>query len=231
MPNAVNLERASIAVMVPVLVAFGALSWFVQLREPLEVDARVLDEIPLQLEQWRGYDIAMDSGVEEMLAADYNLQRAYVHALGDQVWLYVGYYGTERGGRPEHTPWQCYPSNGWAIIRRDVVKTGENRANELVVERGGDRRLVHFWYQSHHKRGMLGGFDQAVERFVSRIRFGRADGSLVRLSTPIRSDEDESTARSRLRSLGRLVVAPLERYWPKEASRRSREAARVAKRS
>ncbi len=223
-----NLERVSIAVMVPVLVAFGAASWFAHLREPLDVDARVLDEIPLQLDQWRGWDIAMNSGVEEMLAADYNLQRTYVHPLGDLVWLYVGYYGTERGGRPEHTPWQCYPSNGWTIVRHEVVEAADNRANELVVEKGGDRRLVHFWYQSHRKRGMLGGFDQAVERFVSQIRFGRADGSLVRLSTPIRGDEDESSARSRLRSLGALVGAPLERHWPKEASRRSREAARVA---
>ena len=226
-----NLERVSIAVMVPVLVAFGALSWFALLREPLEVDARALDEFPLQLDQWSGRDIAMDSGVEAMLGADYNLQRRYVHPLGDLVWLYVGYYGTERGGRPEHSPWQCYPSNGWTIVRQRVVEAADNRANELVVEKAGDRRLVHFWYQSHRKTGMLGGFDQAVERFISRIRFGRADGSLVRLSTPIRGDEDESTARSRLHSLGALVGVPLERYWPKETSRGSREAARVARRS
>ncbi len=217
-----NLERGSIAVLVPLLIAFGALSWFLQQREPLAVQANTLAGLPLEIAGWRGRDIAMDSGVEQMLAADFNLQRVYVGPFGDFVWLYVGYYGTERGGRPEHTPWVCYPSNGWTIVRHGVVdevaRTPDDivRANELVVEKAGERRLVHFWYQSHRRTGMLGGFDQAVERFVSRIRSGRADGSLVRLSTPIASGEDEGIARARLRALARELLEPLQEHWPRE---------------
>jgi EpsI family protein len=164
----------------------------------------------------------MDVGVVEMLDADFHVQRAYTHPLGDLVWLYVGYYGTERGGRPEHTPWMCYPSNGWTIVRSDVVTAvslvgGEIiRANELLVEKNGERRLVHFWYQNHRKTGMVGGFDQAVERLVSRLRFGRADGSLVRLSTPMRPGEEVESARTRLQALEREVVAPLQTQWPTE---------------
>jgi EpsI family protein len=221
----VNLERAALFVLVPTLIAFGAFSWLVQLRDPLAVDTHALAAIPLELEEWRGQDVAMESGVEEMLDADFNLQRAYWHPVGDLVWLYVGYYGTERGGRPEHTPWACYPSNGWTIVRYDVVDAVDLpghplvRANELLVEKGGDRVLVHFWYQNHRKSGMLGGLDQALEHFVSRIRHGRADGSLVRLSTPIRAGEDDASARLRLRSLSRALASPLERHWPNEARR------------
>ncbi len=222
-------ESLSLAVVVPLLLGFGVFSWFVQLRDPLEVDASSLDQIPLQLNQWAGEDIAMDPGVVNMLDADFHVQRAYTHPLGDVVWLYVGYYGTDRGGRPEHTPWMCYPSNGWTIVGSNVVNVvsldGDDviRANELLVERGGDRRLVHFWYQNHRKSGMLGGFDQAIERFVSRIRFGRADGSLIRLSTPMRLDEEPESARTRLRALAREVVQPLRRLWPAEESQESGE--------
>lgn len=209
-------------------VAFGVLSWGLLLQEPLEVDAGVLAGLPLQVGAWRGSEIEMDSGVEEILAADFNLQRAYLHPLGDLVWLYVGYYGTERGGRPEHTPWQCYPAAGWVILRHDVIdavmRPGEPpvRANEILVEKGGHRRLVVFWYQSLRRSGLLGGLDQSLDRLVTRLRFGRADGSLVRLSTPISDGEDEATARARLRAFGRDILPLLERHWPHEGARPAR---------
>ena len=109
------------------------------------------------------------------------------------------------------------------LVQQHPVIDDVIRANELLVERGGDRRLVHFWYQNHRKSGMLGGFDQAIERFVSRIRFGRADGSLIRLSTPMRLDEEPESARTRLRALAREVVQPLRRLWPAEESQESGE--------
>ena len=58
---------------------------------------------------WKGHDIPMEGSVEEILRADRHLQRSYYDRAGGLVWLYVGYYGTSRGGRSEHTPWVCYP--------------------------------------------------------------------------------------------------------------------------
>lgn len=220
-----NAERWSLVVAVPVLAIFGVVSWTLLLQDPLHVDASGLGRIPLVVEPWRGQEVELDSGVEEILAADYNLQRAYWHPLGDLVWLYVGYYGTERGGRPEHTPWECYPAAGWQVLRHDVVdavvREGADpvRANEFLVEKGGERRLVLFWYQSIRRGGLLGGFDQTLDRFLSRIRYGRADGSLVRLSTPIAPGEDEAIARTRLRSFGREILPLLESHWPQEVAR------------
>jgi EpsI family protein len=217
-----NFERWSLLLMIPVLVVFGAVSWLMLLQEPLEVDAQQLGELPLVVPPWQGAEIEMDSGVEEILDADFNLQRAYVHPLGDLVWLYVGYYGTERGGRPEHTPWHCYPSAGWDIVSHDVVDAVDVpgrpliEGNELIVENEFGRRLVIFWYQSSHSSGMLGGLDQALDHFVSRIRIGRADGSLVRLSTPLQRGEEIETARSRLRSFAREIAPLLESHWPTE---------------
>lgn len=220
-----NLERVSLWLTIPFLAVFGGVSWFLLLQEPLDVDAGRLGELPLEVGEWVGDDIDLDSGVEEILDADYNLQRRYLHPLGDFVWLYLGYYGTERGGRPEHTPWQCYPSAGWEIVRSGVIDAvplagrPPIRANELLVERSGQLRLVHFWYQSVRRSGMLGGLDQTFDRFVSRIRFGRADGSLVRFSTPVAPTEDEETARSRLRVFAREIFPLLDDHWPEEASR------------
>ncbi len=60
-------------------------------------------------------EIPLAENVESMLRADFNVQRAFLHPLGDVVWLYIGYYGTDRGGTPEHTPPQCYRAHGWSL--------------------------------------------------------------------------------------------------------------------
>lgn len=209
------------AFVIALSLAVGAFSWQLQLRQPLAMDTSRLGRLPFAVDRWSGADIPMQGSVEEMLNADFNIQRVYLHPVGGRIWLYVGYYGTERGGRPEHTPWVCYPSNGWKILRRSVIDDlgGElTRVNEILVEKDGERRLVHFWYQSSRRAGMLGEFDQAWERLWNRVESGRADGSLVRLSTRLQSADDERTARLQMIAFGRRIVPLLQMHWPAEAS-------------
>jgi EpsI family protein len=212
-------EKAQSAILAILLLAVGALSWQLQLRPPFEVDPSDLASLPLEIDRWQGAELEIPTDVAEMLDADFHVQRVYGHPLVGVVWLYVGYYGTERGGRPEHTPWVCYPSNGWSIERSEVVEVqnGEvDRVNELLVEREGERRLVHFWYQSNRRAGMIGEFDQALDRLISRLDSGRADGSLVRISTPLGDVADESTARLQLIAFGREIAPFLRAHWPSE---------------
>jgi EpsI family protein len=214
-----NLERWQTPIVLTLLAVVALGSWALRMRPGMQVEAETLSALPLEIGGWRGHEIPMQGDVEAMLDADYNVQRAYVHPAAGFVWLYVGYYGTERGGRPEHTPWACYPSNGWTIELSDVVRVsgpGGREANELVVSKDGERRLIHFWYQSFRRNGLLGGLDQTLDRLANRVLNGRADGSLVRLSTPIRSDEVLETARSRLIGFGREVEPGLDRHWPSE---------------
>ena len=217
--SAVAAERVLLGGLTLALLAAGVVSWVSYLRPALEVKPESLSEVPLEIGVWRGRDIPVAGDVERMLDADFNVQRAYFHPVGDFVWFYVGYYGTERGGKPEHTPWVCYPSNGWSILSsREVTlgTSGESRANELLIEKQGDHRLVHFWYQSHRRTGMLGRFDQAVDHFLGRLRDGRADGSLVRISTPIDGVGDVAAARARLAAFGRQLMPELRLHWPAE---------------
>lgn len=213
-------RRLEAPLLVLALLAVGALSWWFQLRPALRVDASPLAALPRALGDWNGVDVPLESAVESMLRADFNVQRAYRHPLGDLVWLYVGYYGTERGGRPEHTPRVCYESHGWRILGEEVVAIetpdARLRANEYVVESAGERQLVHFWFRSHRSSGMLGGWDQTADRLLGRLLAGRADGSLVRLSTPLRPGEDLVTARSRLLQFAGRLEPALALHWPTE---------------
>jgi EpsI family protein len=211
--------RVSNAVLALILSGAGLLAWSIQLRPALVVNAQPLAGLPNEVGAWRAVkDIPMEPAAEAELRADLNLQRVYVGPASAPIWLYIGYYGTERGGRPEHTPRGCYPGQGWEISETrvlDVTPGAKLRVNEYLVQRPGDRRLVHFWYRSYRRSGMLGGLDQNLDRLVGRIAYGRADGALIRLSTPI-GPEGEVEARGRLLGFASELDPVLGSHWPVE---------------
>jgi EpsI family protein len=212
-------DRAASLALSLALVAVGAAAWALQLRAPLRVDAAALAALPPALGDWRARDVPLENEVEAMLRADWNLQREYARPGSPPVSLYVGYYGTARGGAPEHTPWVCYPSNGWTIESNERLDADGLRAHELVVTQNEQRRLVLFWYQSWRRAGLLGSFDVTLDHVLSRLRTERADGALVRISTDL-PPGGELAARSRLVSFGGALVSALAAHWPEERAAR-----------
>lgn len=211
-------ERLQSAGLVAVLLATGALAWALTLRGDRSLDVAGLEALPAVLEGWQSIDIELDQAVADMLRADANVQRAYLHPLGYVVHVYVGYYGTDRGGTPEHTPDVCYPAQGWQIEESEVVPVGGSESfsvREFQVERDGDRQLVHFWYRTRATTGILSTWGLRWHHFWERLRSDRADGALVRLSTPIEAD-DLDAAREKLRLMDRAVEAELSLAWPRE---------------
>ncbi len=196
----------------------GAVGWALRMGPQLHVDASSLADLPVQIAGYRSAEVPLSSIVERELQADFNIQRAYAGPDGEVVWLYVGYYGTQSGGRPKHTPRGCYTGAGWGIESTRTIEVnpgGELRANEYLIEQSGDRRLVHFWYRSHRRTGILGGLDQNIDRLLGRLIDGRADGALIRLSTPIASN-DVVTARDRLISFAGFLDPLIAEHWPLE---------------
>ena len=215
-------ERLGTFALAAAVLAVGALAWWLQTRPALVVDAAPLASLPRQAGSWRSIDMPLESAVESILRADANIQRAYFPGPEDAtpVWLYVGYYGTERGGRPEHVPRGCYTGAGWDIAAARVMGAGdgERQLNEYLVTRGQQQELVHFWYRSARRTGMIGGIDQNLDRILGRLGSGRADGALIRISTRLR-DGGETVARERLLALGRELDRQLAEHWPNEHPR------------
>lgn len=212
------------AFLVGLLVVSGSIGWWLYLRPAAELDATRLVGMPMQIGEWGGRDIPISEGVEAILRADAHVQREYRDREGEIVWVYVGYYGTQRGGRPEHTPWACYPSAGWSIERVEEVHDSPSEStegnlvsNELLVEKDGERRLVRFWYSTHRSRSIATETSLTLDHLAGRFSStGRADGALVRISTPI-GPRGLSRARDRLIRFAGPLTDEVRIYWPRSA--------------
>lgn len=213
-------DRLSTVAAVALLLAAGAAAWWFQLRERLVPAPATLSALPLELASFTGVDQPVEAMVEDMLRADHNVQRAYLHPLGGVVWLYIGYYGTERGGTPEHTPRACYLAHGWDVVEQadlTVDPASGLRAREYVVELGGQQQLVLYWYRSFRDTGMVSTFALGFDHVLGKLRSGRGDGALVRLSAPLSPDgSDREFTRAVLQSFARELEPQLARIWPQE---------------
>lgn len=215
--------------LIAVLLLTGAASWWLMLRPTTMHDPTAFDALPQDLQGWRAYEIELDEGVSEMLGADHNVQRAYVHPLGYQIFVYVGYYSTQRGGTPEHTPDVCYPAQGWAIQESSVQRVGGSDGfdlQEFIVKKGEERRLVHFWYRTGIRSGITSVLGLRMSHFWGRLTENRGDGALIRLSTRI-VENDPEEARSRLYGLDSVVEGEIAELWPREPDLQSAVAQAV----
>jgi len=206
------------AAVLALLVAVGAAAWWLELRPEPRAEPASLGELPPELGLWVGEDLPLEQAVESMLDATFNVQRVYMGLDDELLWLYVGYYSTRRGGTPEHVPRVCYVSAGWEIERHRVVPVEGDpdlRVNELIVSQGGERRLVHYWFRSFRSTGLLSPLRLEIDHALGRLTEGRADGALVRLSTPL-SRGDEQVARSLLQRFALELEPALGRAWPPE---------------
>ena len=206
------------AALIALLIVAGAVSWAFQLRDTLVVDPAPLTTLPRQVLAWEGRDIPMTGSVEEMLNADQHVQRRYYDSAGGLVWMYVGYYGTKRGGRSEHSPWACYPAAGWDVLgdhSQRIATTGGAEIQEILVQRGSEQRLVHFWYRTSRSEHVVGALAHAWDRFLGRLTIGRADGAFVRLSSPV-DGQSLDAIRGRLLSFRRELDGQLAVHWPAE---------------
>ncbi len=121
-------------------------------------------------------------------------------ARGEPGWvgLYIGYYASQRQGDTVHSPLNCLPGAGWIPISqarmtvavKDTPTASANRditINRFVIQKGLDRQLVLYWYQSHG-RVVASEYWGRIYTVTDAIRYNRTDAALVRVIVPILGD-------------------------------------------
>jgi EpsI family protein len=171
-----------------------------------------------------GYTATEDSFPEEVyreLNADKHVYRHYRSPGGDQVDLYIGYYGTAKGGRTGHNPYACLPGAGSAIIEtgrsylRQPGSSSPVAVNFVLARKNDSNTIMLHWYQTRGNTVVSTGLKKNLQRFVGRVLYNRNDGAFVQI-TASAADADVRNARKRVEQFAGAVLDQLPAYWPVE---------------
>jgi len=210
----------ALLISLALLFVTGTIDWTMRSQGTFKILENRLGDLPRTIRGYRGMDERFEDSVYAVLANDYNLLRRYASPDGRIIWLYVGYYGTAKGGRPTHVPESCYTGQGFSIEdwRLNPFPGGQpgNRVNQMIVKRGPERQLVYFWFHSDGDKILGTGIDQNLLRLRNRFLGRRDDGSLVRISMTIPPGQDEPTANA-LSAFAADLLRLLPQVWPLEA--------------
>lgn len=178
---------------------------------------RPLATFPVVLGALQGRDLPLENWELRVVRVDDYLSRVYSSPGIPPVYLYIGYYGSQRAGETLHTPRNCLPGSGWQSVTAaqiDLRLPGGQRApvNFYVVEKGLDRRVVIYWYQAHG-RVVANEYRAKLFTIWDAIRLNRTDATLVKIDTPILHDEVK--ARECAVAFATQVLNQLDGYLPR----------------
>lgn len=160
-----------------------------------------LDLFPVHLDGWEGrQDTALEPQVINQLKVNDYLMRRYVHDSGQSLWLYIGYWATQRKGADFHSPKNCLPGGGWEPVEATRIRIDLAGAhppitvNRYVIQKDRTMQVVLYWYQTHG-RAIAGEVDAKIELVRGSITQNRTDGALVRVSSVVAGNPQATTDR------------------------------------
>ena len=179
-----------------------------------------LENLPMYLASYQGVEDSFPQEVYNTLRADLHLYRHY-RKPQEEVSLYIGYYGTAKGGRTGHNPYACLPGAGWGIIDRQTIVLKPSYApqgvqvNAVVAKKGEVYNVMLHWYQAAGTRILSTGLQQNLQRFQGRLLYNRNDGAYVQVYA-MADTEDIATVQQRLAAFSEEILELLPEYWPEE---------------
>jgi EpsI family protein len=187
------------------------------------VTRTAFDTFPMNIGTWKAVnDPPLDADILRVLGVDDYLSRIYYGAQGKAAGLYIGFYGSQRQGDTIHSPLNCLPGAGWEPVKQGRLlianADGQGRditVNRYIVQKGLERQLVLYWYQSHG-RVVASEYWSKFHLIQDSIRLNRTDGSMVRVISPInpRATDDGAEAERIAEEFVRAIFPLLPDYLP-----------------
>ncbi len=177
--------------------------------------------LPMTLGNFTGTRAAdLEPNIVEVLGVEEYLNRIY-RSEGSQtpIGFYLGYWASQREGDTIHSPMNCLPGAGWQPVAQSQVQmTLGNRpadVNRVIIEKGGERLLVLYWYQSHG-RVVASEYWSKIHMVVDAIRTNRTDAALVRVVVPIKTRDanGEASAEKEALAFVNALFPQLGRHLP-----------------
>ena len=208
MQNAGVMRRWPVIVALLMLASTWGLLLSLSQAEPL-LPRKSFAEFPLTIgDRWQGKELGLDQQVLDVLKLNDYMMRAYIpqELIKDgenrkgltPVYLYVGYYQSQRTGATYHSPKNCLPGAGWQFMDSEQVPVmmpggGAPIINKVMIQKGLEKQIILYWYQD---RGRIIANEYSAKGFLvwDSMTRKRTDGSLVRISVPVGKSDEQAFA-------------------------------------
>lgn len=179
-----------------------------------------VNAFPKQVGEWQDLkDQELSPDTREILGDGEFLARYYGRRPDEPVIdFFLAYFPTQRTGSTMHSPQHCLPGAGWLPTQHTHIQvTGPNgpqSVNLYVISKGMDRQVVLYWYQAHG-RIVASEYWAKIYLVSDAISMNRSDGALVRVITPVNSDETLQSATDRARGFSEQLLRVLDQFVPR----------------
>jgi exosortase D (VPLPA-CTERM-specific) len=189
---------------------------------PQKMDRIEFAYFPQRIGEWTGVATTLEPDVEEVLGADDYLLMTFTSPNeAAPVSLFSAYYEKQNEGEGIHSPQACLPGGGWEIVEfgpKTVDMTGAGygifEVNRAVIEKGGERQLVYYWFEQRGKR-IISDIEAKVSVVIDGLTMGRTDGAILRYVTPIVGEDGVIGAQARLEKLALESLGSTTRFLPR----------------
>jgi EpsI family protein len=179
---------------------------------------------PVEMNGWVGARQApLDEEIVAILGVDDYVTRVYRKPGAAPVGLYVGYWQSQKQGDSIHSPQNCLPGAGWSpVSRASLAIPAVNAAsgdpavvNRYVIQKGLDRQLVLYWYQSHG-RIVASEYWGKIALVTDAIRLNRTDAAVIRVMTaiPRQGTDAEAAAERTAVEFVQTLLPQLDEFLP-----------------
>ncbi len=111
-----------------------------------------LEQLPRELNGWRGEDFVTSDEEARVLGADATLYRCYRRRDGAEAWVFVAYFAQQQVNSQIHSPRHCVPGGGWSVafIRQEDLELNGDRRRiaHMGIARGGSAQDVLYWFRT-----------------------------------------------------------------------------------
>jgi EpsI family protein len=192
-----NFLNSGPARLVTLLLVAQAAIIYSSIRPEAIPAGRPLSEIPRSLGPWSlAREGVVEPEVQEVLKADDLVNRVYTDRAGVRgADLFIAAFRSQRNGKAPHSPKNCLPGNGWTPLVSDELSIDVGQGapipvNRYVIEHGGDRSVVLYWYQSRD-RAVANEYKAKFWVVADAIRLNRTDTALIRVIVQIHDRNDQ----------------------------------------
>jgi exosortase D (VPLPA-CTERM-specific) len=210
----------ALASSVAMIVVIGSMWTFIPAKSPEQVRRESLTAFPSSLGDWSGKRRTLDELTFKVLGADEYLLADFASPKDSRgINLFVAYYNSTSDGTGIHSPEICIPGSGWEVFRWDQIEVSPENGissfdvNRAVIQKGQHRQLVYYWFEQRGRR-LAGEVETKLYTVYDSAVRGRADGALVRLTTPLAPGEAEAVGDKRLQQFLAPTLAVFPAFIP-----------------